>query len=160
MQPRDIFSSNHPLSQNTHTHAAHREVRFSLLNPSLLPYLVQARSFLLLQADDDKIERAMPEQSYGESFESSPGEPRVPAIRTRGYSLAIGRFRVIYLCHVAIRMAPFLPNKTKTPSLQHYRVAPFPNCAQVGTYTTFLAGAAHELCCRPPSVTQYFCMQG
>ena len=134
-------------------------MRFSLLNPSLLPYLVQARSFLLLQADDDKIERATPEQSYGESFESSPGEPRVPAIRTRGYSLAIGSCRIIYLCHVAVRMVP-CPKRDQDSVSSILQRGSFPICALAGTHTSFLAGATHELSYRSPSIKQHFYMQG
>lgn len=134
-------------------------MRFSPLNPSLLPYLVQARSFLLLQADDDKIERAMPEQSCGESFESSPGEPRVLAIRTRSYYLAIGSCRIIYLCHVAVRMVP-CPERDQDTDSSILQRGTFPICALTGTHTSSLAGAAHELYYRSPSIKQYFCMQG
>jgi hypothetical protein len=39
-----IFLQSYPFTK--HTHSVRREVRFSLLNPSLLPFLVQARSLL------------------------------------------------------------------------------------------------------------------
>jgi hypothetical protein len=64
-------------------YAVHREFRFGVLDPSLLPFMAQARSHLHARGEYNKIEYAMPEQSYGESCEPNLRESRLSAIRTK-----------------------------------------------------------------------------
>jgi hypothetical protein len=74
---------NLPSNSSPPMYAVHRELRFDVLGPSLLPFLAQARSHLHARGEYNKIEYAMPEQSYGESFEPNLRESRLSAIRTK-----------------------------------------------------------------------------
>lgn len=121
MQPRDIFSSNHPLPQNTHMLPIAKRVSACRILRYCRSWSRPGPSYIL-QADDDKIEHAIPYQSYGESFESSAGESRVSAIRTE--RLLPGYWQVSR--HLSLPCGrphgAMTSKETKTPSLHRYRV--------------------------------------